>query len=439
MELLLGAFHSAGSAAAGSIGAAIGTAHGQAALAPAAARRVRRGPRLPGERTERTERTGAGALRWLGTRPDPEPIVGRAADLAHIMDSVRRNRRVVLTGPGGVGKTRLALAAAERMRSAFRDGVAVAELGDLPAEGGEPERDLERVRRAVFAALGMAGRAGAGGPVPGTAPGAGLLPARLPGPGRDGAVALPADLQMLLVVDNAEHVLGAITHLSQQLLDGCAGFHLIVTSRRPLAAPSARVWEVGPLACDSADERSEAVELFLRRVQAACPTLNLTDRLVAVGELCAKLDGIPLALEMAALRIRSVSLDTLLRDEPISQVLGQAGSAGLPHQRTLSDSVRWSYALLGEEQRQLLHRLADFFGPFTIEDVERLRHAPGVPAADLVGRLSELVDSSLVEVRRGPQYKYRLLGYVREFVNGLQRGTGPLYKPHTHAQAAGMV
>lgn len=409
MELLIGAFHSAG---------APGLELASAVAASGAARRVRRVQKPAPIERDRAERLPS-VPRWRGPRPDPEPIVGRTADLAHILDSVRHNRRVVLTGPGGVGKTRLALAAADRLRTAFRDGVAVVELGDLPTELDEPETALDRVRRAVLRAISHL----------------------RPGFGVDGDQVARADpepltdLQLLLVVDNAEHVLGAVTHLSQQLLDRWPGLNLIVTSRRPLAAPSAPVWEVGPLGCDPADERSEAVQLFLRRVQSACPTLNLTDRRMAVAELCAKLDGIPLALEMAALRIRSVPLDMLLREAPISQVLGQAGSAGLPHQRTLSDSVRWSYALLSEDQRELLHHLADFFGPFTIEDVERLQDgAPG----ELLGRLSALVDTSLVQVRRGPQYKYRLLGYVREFAAGIQlKGAAPLLS--TYSQVASLA
>lgn len=413
MELLLGAFHSAGAPA-------VGPAAAPALAAAGAVRRARRPAKpTPAER-EGAERVPA-LPRWHGPRPDPEPVVGRAADLAHILDSVRRNRRVVLTGPGGVGKTRLALTAADRLGTGFRDGVAVAELGDLPAECDEPHNALERVRRAVLRAIGHCRPDGAG-------EGAMAARDREPRP----------DLQLLLIIDNAEHVLGAVTHYSQQLLDGWPGLHLIVTSRRPLAAPSVCVWEVGPLGCDAADQRSDSVQLFLRRVHSACPTLNLTDRLAAVAELCAKLDGIPLALEMAALRIRSVPLHTLLRDEPISQVLGQAGSTGLPHQRTLSDSVGWSYALLSDDQRELLHHLAGFFGPFTIEDVERLGDGTRGAGGDLLVRLSALVDTSLVQVRRGPQYKYRLLGYVREFVGGLQlKSAAPLLA--AHAQVAGLA
>jgi predicted ATPase len=360
--------------------------------------------------------TGGQRQRWLGLRPDPEPIVGRGADLEHILGAVQRLRRVVLTGPGGVGKTRLALTAADRIRARFRDGVAFVELGLLAPESVPPHPrsmdDFDRVRLAVLTAAG------------------------LPTSPTDPSVAGPpsADARMLIVIDNAEHVLKTVTRLSQQLLDDYRGLHLIITSRRSLPAASAHSWEVGPLGFDrpvnGANGRSDAVELFLRRVQSSCPTLDLSDRLTAVAELCRRLDGMPLAIEMAALRMRSVSLDTLLSDAPISHVLGQSAPAGLPHQRTLLESVRWSYDLLSEGQRRLLHQIAHRSGPFTFDDIARLGQRAETTQMSFIGLLSGLIDSSLVQVRRGPQYKYRVLGFVREFVNGLSAGVQHAEMPH---------
>lgn len=346
-------------------------------------------------------RAGQRCSRWLGPRSGPSPIVGRKADLDHVSDSVQRDRLVVLVGPGGVGKTRLALAAADRMRAQYRDGVVVLNVGAAFPHGASPRQDLERVHQAVLASIDI--------------PAAQANHRTDPGHGRP----LPADQQVLLVIDNAEHMIETVTYVCQRVLDDYDGLRLIVTSRRPMCAASAPTWEVEPLPIDSATDRPAAVELFLRLARSACPTLDLTNRLGDVAGLCAKLDGIPLAIELAALRLRSVSLDTLLRDESLL-MLGRAEAVGLPHQRTLNSSVQWSYDLLNEDQRRLLHRLAKLSGSFMIEDIERLHCRDGVSAPDLFGQLSGLVDSSLVQVRRGPRYSYRLLGYVREFVNSLQ-------------------
>lgn len=324
---------------------------------------------------------------WWGTREEPDAIVGRASDLARIRGSLHGERCIVLTGPPGAGKTRLALAAAHQMREAYRDGVAIAEAGGLPREGADPREDLERLRRLVLAEINLSG---------------GIR-----------AEPLPADSHLLLVIDNVEHITTATTVLARQILAACPGIHLIITSRRPVCAPSAPVWDVGPLSVG--DNGSDAVELFLRRTGAACPALDLAGSLGAVRELCEKLDGIPFALELAASRLRSVSLDTLLRDGAITHLLGQARSADLPHHRNLADSVRWSYDMLTGNQRVLLDRLASFPAAFTIEDVERLYRGSGARAPE-VGLLAELVDSSLVHVERGARYSYRLFGYVREFV-----------------------
>jgi predicted ATPase len=334
---------------------------------------------------------------WQGMRAD-EPILGRATDLDQLCASLRQERRVVVTGPGGVGKTRLALAAAEQMRAAFPGGVAIVEAGGLPAEGGNLDQDLARLRQATFEMLHLLGR-------------------RDPEP-------LPDDSQTLLIIDNVEHVPTAVTLLARQLFTRYPRFYLIITSRRPVCTPEAPVWDVGPLAVDDAGQDGEAIDLFLRRTRLACPTLDLNGRMDEVRDLCAKLDGMPFALEMAALRLRSVSLDTLLRGDAITQLLGQARPADLPHHRTLADSVWWSYSLLTAQQRALLDQLAAISGPFTIEDVEQLPLCSSgpdsaSPVPDVLSLLAEVVDASLVHVERGSRYSYRLLGYVREYILGL--------------------
>lgn len=360
----------------------------------------------PPREPERPQPSGSTGLlvryrHWIGPQPRPDILVGRTADLDRIHQSMRVSRCLVLTGPGGVGKTRLALSAAERMNSEFRDGVAVIPVGGLPHSANSVESDLRMVDQAMRDALGRPGE-------------------------WSGAAAgdQQSGMHRLLIIDNAEHVLEAVVMQVQQLLSEFPDVRLIVTSRRSISVPSVVAWEVGPLGGGDGEVSGEAVELMMRRVSAACPTLDLTDRVRTVGELCAKLDNIPFAVELAATQLRSISLDTLLRDGPIRHVLRHVREIGLPHQRTLERSVRWSYDLLGPEQQELLHYLATLPEAFTIEDIERKVRHTRLSELNLVGLLSELIDSSLLQVRRGPSYAYRMLGYVREVVNSLDHPAG---------------
>jgi predicted ATPase len=196
--------------------------------------------------------------------------------------------------------------------------------------------------------------------------------------------------------------------------------HILVTSRRPLPVVLAQHWEVEPLAYDPAPDQSgwpAAVELFLERAEASCPTLDLSGTMSSVANLCRRLDGLPLALELAATRIRSVPIETMLTEQSISRVLGDADFSGLPHQGNLLDSVRWSYDLLTEGERAVLHQLTRFSGRFTFQEARKCMEDVGVPMADM---LAALVDSSLVRVARGANYRYRLPTVVREFIDGTE-------------------
>ncbi|MEV5379879.1 MULTISPECIES: helix-turn-helix domain-containing protein [Streptomyces] len=340
---------------------------------------------------------------WRGIRPRPDSMVGRQADLRHVLDTARRSRLVVLTGPGGVGKTRLALAAAEEMAPLFRDGVAVVELGSLTAEAGDGRAAFEEVRRTVDAVV--------------------ALDPTLDDPA-------PADVRMLLVIDNAEHVIDCVSFLTQRLLDTYPGLQVLVTSRRPLNVFSADAWDVAPLEIDPLDGRaptqSAAVELFLRRTRSSVPTLDLGDRLTMVAEVCRRLAGLPLAIEIAAHRLRSVPLEAMLREGPILPILDQVNLGGLSHHRPLSGTVKWGYDLLDKPQRSLLHHLAHQPHAFTIEDVVGTAPFGSKNGASNINLLAELVDASMVQVRRGRNYEYHVLGFVREYVNGLAHGPAPV-------------
>jgi predicted ATPase len=284
-------------------------------------------------------------------------------------------------------------------------GVAVAELGQLEPEAVAGPSAFEQVRTAVGAVLNSA--------IADTEP---LCN------GTDGWPQPPSE-GFLLAVDSAEHVLGPLIRLLRQIITDMPRVHILVTSRRVLPMTAAYHWNVEPLPVDVAEEGNgrmpAAVELFLRQARESCPSLDLTQRTAAVTQLCRRLDGIPLALQSAAARLRSVSVEAMLRREQISQILGQPAIESLPHQRNLADSVQWSYELLDDWQRNVLHELARFSGYFTIEDVE-CGPWPDAEAGRAIGALGELVDASLVQVQRGSQYSYRLLSFVREFVNSMK-------------------
>ncbi|MEU9067511.1 helix-turn-helix domain-containing protein [Streptomyces sp. NPDC048306] len=340
---------------------------------------------IPAQRS-RPEHDRAENAPWHGPRPLGDPLVGRETDMRHVLASARRSRLIVLTGPGGVGKTRLALAAAYRLRPLFPDGVAVAELHDCTPEHLDPMQahaELARLTEDLAGGTGGTGR-------------------------------------RLLVLDGAERVVRQTARLARRLLDEHPGLHLIVTSRRALAAGAAESWEVEPLRVDGPRGRDggmpSAVELLLRRVRSSLPTLDLAPHMAQVTTLCRLLDGVPLAIEIAAQRLRSLPLGSLLREETLFQLLDQVDAGALSAHRTLSDSVRWSYDLLPAPHRDLLHDLVGLPAPFALDDVLAGRRGPTGQAPQVAHRLAELVDTSLVQTLRQEQYQYRVHALVRHVV-----------------------
>lgn len=350
--------------------------------------------------------------RWRGPRPLTEAMAGRDDDLRHVLGTMRRGRLLVLTGPGGVGKTRLALTAAARLQERFRDGVGVVELGPCTPESADPAAARDQVHRAVDAVLADAA-------------------AREPG----------RELDLLLVVDNAEHVVATVSRLVLRLVVTHPGLRVLITSRRPLAVLSADVWEVSPLPAGepcadgtvphAADGSAEdgaalpaAVELFLRRARSTVPTLDLGSRLPQVAELCRRLDGLPRAIEAAAHCIRTVSLESLLYSGPALYMFDRFDLSAVSHHRTLADSVRWSYDLLTAEQRDLLHHLARSFDSFTVEDVVNDHPAGAWTAGSVVCGLAELADASLIRVHRGTRYGYRVYGWIKAHIDMLDQESG---------------
>ena len=323
-------------------------------------------------------------------RPSNLPVeatsfVGRRRELADVRKKLGAARVVSLVGPGGVGKTRLAIRAASDLGRAFKDGAWLVELAEV--------QDPALVGNAVMAALDL----------------------------RDQAAAAPQDLihaflhdrELLLVLDNCEHLLQAVANLAADTVTRAAGVRIIATSREPLAIAAEHVVPVPPMQLPAAGspEQSEAVTLFVERAEAASGTFALTSaNQPAVADLCRRLDGLPLALELAAVRTRVLSVEQIL--ERLSDRFGLltgGGRAALPRHQTLETAIDWSYDLLDQDERALFRRLCVFAGRFTIQDAEAV-------CAGTLELMSSLVDKSLVikEDARGVAC-YRLHETMREY------------------------
>ncbi|HYZ76877.1 MAG TPA: BTAD domain-containing putative transcriptional regulator [Gaiellaceae bacterium] len=293
----------------------------------------------------------------------PTPFVGREAELAQVLELVRARRLVTLTGPGGSGKTRLALQAAAELVDEFRDGVWFVGLASL--------RDPQLVLPTIAQTLGV----------------------REPQTAED----YLGDKEALLVLDNLERLLDAVPQLAE-LLRSAAALTLLVTSRASLRVSGEQEFPVPPLT----DE--EAVALFADRARAVKPTAALGDNVL---DICRRLDNLPLAIELAAARMKLLSPEALLPRLEHRLPLLTAGTRDAPErQRTLRSTIEWSYELLGSRERELFVSFAVFAGGCELEAAER------VCSADLE-TLGSLVDNSLIREREG---RFLMLATIREYV-----------------------
>lgn len=332
--------------------------------------------------------------RWRGLRPPAQRLVGRDQEVEELCRSVLRQRAVTLVGAAGVGKTAVALKVAERSAAEFRDGVAVVELGALAATGNGDavgEESATTVAEALRCALGVQ-------------PASGLDEEEL--------TAALERMELLLLLDTAEHVADDCGRVVDLIVRSCPGVRVLTTSRRPLGIGAEAVVELSPL------EPALAVGLLRLRTTGHRPHLDLDADPEGLAELCRQVDGLPLAVELAALRLRTMSLRALLRriGRPRGLLAGPNG-ARFPHQRTLDTSLQWSYELLSRSARLLLHRLALFEGCFTLEQAEQSSGYPPLSWQEVAGLLGGLVEQCMVQaIRGGGSYVYRLLTPVRRFV-----------------------
>ncbi|MFD7920606.1 BTAD domain-containing putative transcriptional regulator [Streptomyces sp. NPDC059740] len=343
-------------------------------------------------------------------RARPTSFVGREDDLAALRAGLATHRLVTLLGPGGAGKTRLSQEAAEQAVAAdpesWPHGVWLAELAPLADPGTVPE--------AVLTALG-----GRETVVRGTTA-EGLRAATDPTGGEPTArlVEHCAGRRMLLVLDNCEHVLDAVAELAGRLLAECPGVTVLATSREPLAVPGEVLHPVGPL------PDPVALRLFQERGAAARPGFTVAEDPAACAEVCRRLDGLPLAVELAAARLRVLGPRQLAdRLDDRFRLLTSGSRTALPRQQTLRAVVDWSWELLTEPEKAVLRRLAVFAGgcePAAAEEVcadPAGTRSAAVSSRDVAALLGSLVDKSLVVATPGPggRMRYRLLETVAEY------------------------
>lgn len=330
-------------------------------------------------------------------------FVGRTGELGQVKSALERARLLTLTGVGGVGKTRLATRVAQDLRLAFSDGVFFVELAEIS--------NPDSIVPAIIDVL--------------------CIP--------DSQIRKPievlqehlADRELLIVLDNCEHLSAECGRLVSRLIRGAPKLRILATSREPLGVLGELIWDVPPLSLPTTEgaftsagsgskgqRQSEAVELFEQRAAAVLPGFSLDTKDSALaGQLCRSLDGIPLAIELAAVRVRSLSIEQILaRQGALFQVLNQGNRGGPARHRTLWAALDWSHELCSGQERALWARLSVFAGGFDLNSVEDVCTDDLLPREEVFNHLSGLVGKSIVtRVWAGSEPRYRLLESVRAY------------------------
>ncbi|MGB8504738.1 ATP-binding protein, partial [Mycobacterium sp.] len=310
-------------------------------------------------------------------------FIGRDQEMERVITALREGPLVTLTGVGGVGKTRLALEAAWRGQKRFADGVWVCELAPLDAS--------EAVSHAIAATLRLQQQQGLGI--------------------EETVIEYLRTRELLLIVDNCEHVLDAAAALLAQIVQHCQRISVLATSREALGIEGERVLLVPPLPVE------DATRLFADRARASRPDFDLDSEPVgAVAEICQRLDGLPLAIELAAARMRAMSsLDVARRLDGLRLLSGGARGA-LPRQQSLAATIDWSYRLLTEPEQSLFMRLSVFAGGWDLEAAHGVSGTDGASEDDTLELLTGLIDKSMVMMRSGiDRSRYGVLETLRAY------------------------
>jgi predicted ATPase/class 3 adenylate cyclase len=345
-------------------------------------------------------------LRTLGNTNLPIQLtsfIGREAEIRDVRNLLSTARLVTLLGTGGIGKTRLSLQVAAEMTEEFPDGVWLVELASLTEPG--------LVSKAVASELGVADE-----------------------PGRPLTETLADYLRsktLLLILDNCEHLIAACASLAGALVRACPGVKILASSREPLNIPEERPWRIPSLLPPDPDRlptreaeliaavaSSDAVRLFVERATIQRPDFRLDARNArAVAGICCRLDGIPLALELAAARVKAMTVEQIaVRLDDCFRLLTAGSRTALPRQQTLRALLDWSYDLLNSQERALLHRVSVFAGGWTLEAAESVCSGETIKDWDVVDLLASLVDKSLILFEEPDgNGRYRLLETVRQY------------------------
>jgi non-specific serine/threonine protein kinase len=335
-------------------------------------------------------------------------FIGREKEIAEVKKLIAANRLTTLTGSGGTGKTRLSLQVAADLLDSFPDGVWFVELAPLV--------DPALVPQTVMTTIGLREE--------GNRPVLTILTDYL------------RPKTALLIFDNCEHLVEASAQLAEALLQACPSLRLLVSSREALGIPGETSYRVPSLSIPDTHlvqsvetvVQSEAARLFIERAQAISSGFAVTDaNAAAVAQICARLDGIPLAIELAAARVKMLKAEQIAErlDDRFRLLTGGSRTA-LPRQQTLRAMIDWSYGLLPESERALLRRLSAFAGGWTLEAAETVCQGQGIDSYDVLDLLTQLVNKSLVVVDADDdtETRYRLLETVRQYAREKLSETG---------------
>jgi predicted ATPase/class 3 adenylate cyclase len=327
------------------------------------------------------------------------PFIGRGKEREQVKDILANNSMVTLTGSGGVGKTRLSIQVAEDLVEAFADGIWYVELSSLT--------DPSLVVQAVALTLGLRQQTSR--------------------PLQEMLNYFLKTRQILLVLDNCEHLIDACARLVDNLLRGCPQVKILASSREALGVVGEMVYHVPSLSLPDLDMDTDlvrvsdydAVRLFMARGKAVLPSFHVTpENATHILSICQRLDGIPLALELAAARLNVLSTEQLAArlDNTFRLLVGGARTA-VPRQQTLRATIDWSFQLINEKERQLLRRLAVFVGGFSLNGAEAVCAGDGLEEVEILDLLTSLVNKSMVITDRvqGTKTRYHLLETVRQY------------------------
>ena len=325
---------------------------------------------------------------------DLSPLIGRDDAVRELLRLIETHRLVTITGAGGMGKTTLALAVARQVRAQFNDGAWLIELASISDPALVPQAVAQTLRIAVTE----------------------------PGTAQDRLIDVLATQQLLIVVDNSEHVADAAGRLVLALTTRVPGLRVLITSQKRLNIPGEAVLKLGPLATPTEFQRGDiehfgAVRLFVERAQALQPNFAITSgNAEAVVDICRRLDGMPLAIELAAARVRLFGVDGVRQrlGERFKLLTGGSPAAAPRHQALLA-TIDWSYQQLSDYERAVLSQLSTCVGGFGLELAQRMCADEAHDAWAVVEALSSLVDGSLVQVEPGDLPRYRLLESTRAY------------------------